>query len=277
MSDELKNSYHVAVPTAFYEDEALNVRATLDHILYLQTIGVRSFLVCGSTGEQHSLTLAEKISLLNEIENEDRIEIDVEIIFGLSSIRQKEAVALAKAVDSKEKISSILVGFSPYILPTQSEAVKYVEAISFACEKPMILYNNPKRTGFNLETASFLNIVETCRVIGLKEAGDENRILELKSVLPEDFYFYAGGENKLKEKVALGFNRLSSISGNLYPLEVKQWFESLCSGNDEAFYLESEINKIFEHSPLTYLKAQLSKKEHIQMGMPRSPLGNQSF
>ncbi len=58
---KLKELYHVAVPTAFDENEALNIQATLAHIHYLKEKWVNSVLVCGSTGEQHSLTLAEKL------------------------------------------------------------------------------------------------------------------------------------------------------------------------------------------------------------------------
>ncbi|MHC5229292.1 dihydrodipicolinate synthase family protein [Enterococcus sp. LJL99] len=274
MTTYLKNLYHVAVPTAFYENEELNVNATLDHIVYLQNSGLNSVLVCGSTGEQHSLTLEEKEQLLVGIEKEPRIKPELEIIFGIASIRQKEAVTLAKRTNSSTKISSILVGFPPYILPTQEEVIRYVEAISQVCQKPIILYNHPKRTGFNLELSSLLTLVKTCPIIGLKEAGDEKRIPEFKSKLPNDFLFYVGGEKKLKEKLDLGFNRLSSIAGNLYPLEVEKWFEDLRKGNNPDPQLEGEMDKLYENSPLVYLKEQLTKKEQIQMGLPRSPLGN---
>lgn len=61
MNFSLKSLYHVAILTDFHDAEELNVKATLDHIVYLQNIGIRSVLVYGSTGEQHSLTLEEKI------------------------------------------------------------------------------------------------------------------------------------------------------------------------------------------------------------------------
>ncbi len=63
----LNEDFQVAVPTAFYEDETLNLKATLQHIDYLATQGVQSVLVGGSTGEQHSLTLLEKLQLLDAL------------------------------------------------------------------------------------------------------------------------------------------------------------------------------------------------------------------
>lgn len=56
----LNHSLHVAVPTAFDHAERLDTKRTIAHILQLQKQGIKSVLVCGSTGEQHSLTLTEK-------------------------------------------------------------------------------------------------------------------------------------------------------------------------------------------------------------------------
>lgn len=58
----LNHSLHVAVPTPFDHAERLDTKRTIAHILQLQKQGIKSVLVCGSTGEQHSLTLTEKNS-----------------------------------------------------------------------------------------------------------------------------------------------------------------------------------------------------------------------
>ena len=64
---DLVNDYHIAVPTAFYDNEDLNTEATLQHIRNLYDQGVKSVMVCGTTGEQHSLSLAEKLQLLESL------------------------------------------------------------------------------------------------------------------------------------------------------------------------------------------------------------------
>lgn len=274
MDYDLEQMYHVAVPTVFDEAEELDVKATIQHIEYLQKEGIKAVLVCGSTGEQHSLSFAEKCLLLNAIEEANSLNNDLEILFGVASIRQKEAVKLAQLANKKVNIAGILVGFPPYIIPTQEEAVAYVTTIAAQYDKPIILYNNPKRTGFNLEFSSLLKLTELPNIIGLKEAGDEQRVPQLKAQIVKPFYFYAGGELNLSEKVHLGFNRLSSISGNLYPLAIKEWFNALLQGEKIDFHLENEIKQIFEGSPIAYLKKQITNKEGLCMGVPRKPLGN---
>ena len=275
---DLVNEYHIAVPTAFYDNEDLNTEATLQHIRNLYDQGVKSVMVCGTTGEQHSLTVAEKLQLLKSIDAATFLPDDLEIIFGVASIRQKEALQLAEKVNASAKINGVLLGFSPYILPSQKEARLYVEAIAKVIEKPIILYNNPRRTGFNPELATFAELIRLPNIIGIKDAGDSARIPELISVADKKIYVYAGGEIDLDKKIALGANRLSSMAGNLYPSEVEAYFTDLLRGRADKTKnagIEEKIHNVFADNPIIYIKNEITKHMQIDMGIARSPLGNQ--
>lgn len=275
---DLVNEYHIAVPTAFYDNEDLNTEATLQHIRNLYDQGVKSVMVCGTTGEQHSLTLAEKLQLLKSIDAATFLPDDLEIIFGVASIRQKEALQLAEKVNASAKINGVLLGFSPYILPSQKEARLYVEAIAKVIEKPIILYNNPRRTGFNPELDTFAELIRLPNIIGIKDAGDSARIPELISVADKKIYVYAGGEIDLDKKIALGANRLSSMAGNLYPSEVEAYFTDLLRGRADKTKnagIEEKIHNVFSDNPIIYIKNEITKHMQIDMGIARSPLGNQ--
>lgn len=56
-----------------------------------------------------------------------------------------------------------------------------------------------------------------------------------------DLYFYAGGEMDLEEKVLHGYNRLSSIAGNVLPTEISQWFQKMLT---EQIVSKQESEKI---------------------------------
>ena len=274
---DLVNEYHIAVPTAFYDNEDLNTEATLQHIRNLYDQGVKSVMVCGTTGEQHSLTLAEKLQLLKSIDAATFLPDDLEIIFGVASIRQKEALQLAEKVNASAKINGVLLGFSPYILPSQKEARLYVEAIAKVIEKPIILYNNPRRTWFNPELDTFAELIRLPNIIGIKDAGDSARIPELISVADKKIYVYAGGEIDLDKKIALGANRLSSMAGNLYPSEVEAYFTDLLRGRADKTKnagIEEKIHNVFADNPIIYIKNEITKHTQIDMGIARSPLGN---
>ncbi|MBS4201716.1 dihydrodipicolinate synthase family protein [Bacillus sp. FJAT-49732] len=267
---------HIAVPTAFFKDESLNVQGTIDHIKYLYSQGIKSVLVCGSTGEQHSLNLREKIDLLNAVLKEEELINNMEVLFGVSSIRQVEAVELAKAIRNT-KIAGILLGYPPYILPSQEEALGYSEKIIDLTNKPTILYNNPKRTGFDLSLDSIIYLSMKEFVIGIKEAGNKDKIKTLKNKIHSSFYYYAGGEIDLEDKVKIGFNRLSSISGNISPDETKKWFMKMLRNEPITEQENLDITNILQHvytgSPLVNLKRMINEKG-IEIGICRSPLGN---
>lgn len=274
---DLTNDFHIAVPTAFYENEDLNTEATLQHIMHLYDQGVKSVMICGTTGEQHSLSLAEKLQLLKSLDAESSLPDDLELLFGVASIRQKKALLLAEKVNASPKISGVLLGFPPYIMPSQNEAKLYVEAIATVVDKPIILYNNPRRTGFNLELDTFAELIRLPNIIGIKEAGDSARIPELISVAGKKIYVYAGGEIDLDKKIALGVTRLSSMAGNLYPTEVEAYFLDLLHGRLDKVKnagIEDRIRSVFEGNAIVHIKNKITKQTQIDMGVARAPLGN---
>ncbi|CAM4355883.1 dihydrodipicolinate synthase family protein [Lacicoccus alkaliphilus] len=273
----LKEKMHVAVPTAFDEDESLNIGKTIKHVKILYSRGIRSVMVSGTTGEQHSLSLEEKVSLLEAIENEPSLTEEMEIIMGVSAIRQKDAEELASRV-GESNISAMMLGYPPYIIPSQEEAVAYSEIIIEAAGKPVILYNNPGRTGFDLSAESIITLSRNTRVIGIKDPGDSDKMGILKEAIGDGFLYYAGGEVGLEDKITSGYNRLSSISGNLHPEEVKDWFRKLLSRDalteEESKAFNDIRNDVFSGNAILNIKQALTD-EYGATWVCRRPIGNQ--
>ncbi|WP_271400483.1 dihydrodipicolinate synthase family protein [Salinicoccus roseus] len=273
----LKENFHVAVPTAFFEDESLDIKGTMAHIRNLKGQGVKSVLVSGTTGEQHSLNLQEKLEMVEALESEGTLVDDMEIIFGVASIRQKEAEQLAKAV-GETKIAGVMLGYPPYIRPSQAEALTYSKRIIELAGKPVILYNNHGRTGFDLSAESIIELARQDAVIGIKDAGDRKKIEQVQEdVNGAKLYFYAGGEEDLREKTAYGYDRLSSIAGNVAPLEIRNWFESLRTGEDAGAGEEDRVKEImaqvYRGNAVVNLKRLLNQAD-ASMGRCRAPIGN---
>lgn len=266
---------HVAIPTAFYDNEELNTTRTIEFIKYLYKNGIESVLVCGTTGEQHSLSLDEKIELVNAL-NEDDIVNHMEIIFGVSSIRQKEAEKIAEAIN-QTNISGIMLGFPPYIKPSQNEAINYAKAIIAIADKETILYNNPSRTGFDLSTEATIELSSIINVIGIKDDGDNTKLTTLKKNIKKPFFYYAGGELGFKEKVDIGYNRLSSIVGNIYPVEITNWFKRILNKNDIAMneleIIEKQITESFKGNVIFNIKKAHNQKS-FHLGPCRTPIGH---
>lgn len=271
----LSADMHIAVPTAFFEDESLDVQGTINHIKHLHEQGVQSVLVSGTTGEQHSVSLDEKFALISTLENEENLLKDIEVIFGISSVRQKEAEQLAEKVKNT-KITAIMIGFPPYICPSQHEAVHYAKRLIKLSEKPVILYNNPGRTGFDLSVESILELSQIDSVIGIKDAGNKEKMDHIKEKIKKQFDFYAGGEIDLTEKISYGYNRLSSIAGNCYPDEIEKWFRQLVKKEFVTEDLQSSIDQImdeiYDGNAILNVKDNLNEQGST-VGVCRSPIG----
>jgi 4-hydroxy-tetrahydrodipicolinate synthase len=272
----LNEIFHIAVPTAFYDDETLNVEGTINHIKDLYQQGVRSVMVCGTTGEQHSLSLIEKLELLEAVDSNHELTKNMEIIFCVASVRQKEAEQLAKQI-SRTNITAIMIGYPPYIKPSQEEALKYTKSLVDLSGKYAILYNNPGRTGFDLEVDTINRLSKIKNIIGIKEAGEKSKIQQLNIDSNKPFFIYAGGEQGLEDSVRHGFNRLSSMAGNLAHVVIRNWFEVLLKNQNykenEFEQVKNVLKLVFSGTPLINIKKELNNRG-AKLGNCRNPIGN---
>src|SRR5690625_6978922 len=89
-------------------------------------------------------------------------------------------------------------------------------------------------------------------------------------------YFYAGGEVGIEEKVAYGYDRLSSIAGNVSPMEISQWFQKMLMkqkiSKQESEKIESVMEQVYQGNAIVNLKKVINRKG-IPLGICRSPIG----
>ena len=267
----LNEAIHVAVPTAFDKDENLDTIATIKHIQHLAEAGVRSVLLAGSTGEQHSMSTDEKIELAKAV-NKTSISHDLECLFGVSAVRQKDAENLLTALNELDSIKAILLGFPPYIRPCQKELLFYIRSLVNLSQKPVILYDNLARTGTGLDFKGWQEVLDLPQVIGVKNLSEKSWIAPLKARYPY-LHFYAGGEEELLSNIEAGCTRLSSVIGNLYPQQILEEVAPLLEGKSHCISsdLQDKIDQLSRHSSVPYLKEKIG-----QQGLAmycRAPLG----
>ncbi|MDZ5610841.1 dihydrodipicolinate synthase family protein [Bacillus pseudomycoides] len=259
---------NVAIPTPFHDNERLYLEGFKLIVEHLKNNGIESFLVSGTTGEQHSMTIDERLQIIDYF-NQQKFK-GVELLFGVSATRTSDAIKLIQAIE-KSIFDIILIGFPPYIQPTQQQAIFYVNELFKHTTKKVVLYNNPFRTGFDLRTES-LNILITqhSNLSGLKDEGDINRYKNTK--LPDDFILFSGGDINFIEKINNGCNGLSSMVGNVYPKEIKQAFNNLLMNRPVDHY---KIKQLIDE--VTYHQTIMNIKQHynnlgMKVGTCRAPI-----
>ena len=269
-------NFNVAIPTAFDPDESLNTGNTLKIMETLYERGVRSILVCGSTGEQHSLALDEKLQLLQALESA-RLPGDLQLLFGVAGIRMKEVLSLASAVSGTKSIAAIMLGFPPYLRLSQREALLYARHIIATAQKPVQLYNNPARTGFDLSVESTVSLAADPLVISLKEAGDISKIRKLRPAITKPFSYFMGGETDMITKLEAGFDAISSIGGNLIPEAIRDIITAWHAGDRQTAGKRNEaimaaLAPLYGADSLLPTLKMLLNEKGIPAGICRSPL-----
>lgn len=261
---------HVAVPTPFYPDEQLHVEGFASILAHLTAHGIDAMLICGSTGEQHSLTIEERIRIITYF-NEQAFP-NVELLFGVAAVRTADAVRLVQSVEASV-FSALLIGFPPYILPTQEQAVCYVEELLRHTTKPVVLYNNPPRTGFDLHTDALHELVTRYpqQIVGIKDVSDIRR--HYQAAWPASFLWFAPGDKALADRISQGCNALSSITANVYPAETKQAFTDLLAQRPvDLAELERRVQEINQGQAVVQVKKHYHKLG-LMHAVCRAPLG----
>lgn len=237
--------YSVAIITPFGEDDRIDEAGIDRMVQYYTDNQVPALLVSGSTGEQHSLSVEELVQLYRAVKRSAR---DVmELYAGAAAVRTRDAVRLASEAE-QAGFNAIMLGFPPYVRPNQREAVMYVEAVCAAVSLPIMLYNNPARTGFNLEPETLLTLVDRFpQITALKETGDPSQAQRIRSALGGEVQLFSGIDLTIADYFKKGYDGLTSVAGNLFPREMNAIVAHLAEGRPELAELElSRLRPVLE-------------------------------
>lgn len=214
--DRLFRGVAPALVTPFTADDEIDETAFRDLIETQIDGGVSGLVVLGTTGENPTITEEERHRLVDlAVETADG---RVPVIVGTGTNNTGESVAFSEAAIDAGADGLLLVG--PYYnKPSQNGFVAHVETIAEAADVPIILYNVPGRTSFNLEAETTLQLAEEVpQVVGVKEAsGDLEQIGDILLHRPDDFAVYSGDDEMTLPLLAMGGDGVVSVVSNALP------------------------------------------------------------
>jgi 4-hydroxy-tetrahydrodipicolinate synthase len=178
--------------------------------------GVSALVVLGTTGENPTITEDERRRIVDAAL--DAADGRVPVIVGTGTNNTDESVAFSKAAVDAGADGLLVVG--PYYnKPSQAGFAAHVETIATAAEAPIILYNVPGRTSFNIAPETALHLAEEVpHVAGIKEAsGDIEQIDDLLAHRPDGFGVYSGDDEMTLPLLAMGGDGAVSVISNALP------------------------------------------------------------
>jgi 4-hydroxy-tetrahydrodipicolinate synthase len=219
-----------ALVTSFHADGSLD-EPTLRALVRRQVKAGINFLVpCGTTGENPTLSPAEKRRLV-QIVLEERGKTPV--LAGAGGYNTSEAIEQAREFEHLG-VDGILSVTPYYNKPSQEGLVQHYKALAAAIKLPIILYNVPGRTGVNIEPATLRRLAAFENIIGVKEAsGNIGQMSQVIQQVPPEFIVLSGDDAITLPLCALGGRGVISVVSNEIPAEMTQLAQSAVAGDFE--------------------------------------------
>ena len=217
-----------AVTTQFRDDYSLDIEATQRVIEGLLRDGVSGLIVCGTVGENCSLSRAEKISVMSAAK--EVVRGRVPLIAGIAEFTTDFAIETAREA-RKVGVDGIMVMPALVYSSKPHETVAHYEGVAQATDLPIMVYNNPPiyRTDVTPEILTALAGSET--IVAFKDSsGDTRRFIDVRNRVGDRFVLFAGLDDVIVESVMVGAVGWVSGLSNAFPREGETLFRLALAG-----------------------------------------------
>lgn len=209
----------------------LDVEGLREVLNYLIDSGVYGVFVCGSQGEAYALSKEEKKRVIEV--TVDEVNGRTPVYAGTGDIATGSVIELTRyALDVGADAASIVTPF--FISPTQEELYRHYKAVAEAVDIPILLYNNPARTGVNLEAPTVRRLAQIDNIVGIKDSsGDLTLTAEYIYSCPKDFAVLGGRDSLILATLLYGGKGAIAATANIVPKLVVEIYESFVKGDFE--------------------------------------------
>ncbi|MDD5230778.1 MAG: dihydrodipicolinate synthase family protein, partial [Candidatus Marinimicrobia bacterium] len=157
-----------ALITPFTDEGEVDYEALRKLIHYQIEHGTDSLIVLGTTGEAPSILEPERAKIVEIAIREANHRIPVIIGTGSNCL---DSVLKYNRMAEEMNADGVLIVTPYYNKGTQESIFQYYRHIAERTRLPIIVYNVPTRTGFNLLPDTMFRIFKTCsNIVGIKEA-----------------------------------------------------------------------------------------------------------
>lgn len=214
---------------------------------------VNALVVLGTTGEAATITEEERREIIKFCVKE--VNGRIPLIVGSGSNCTATAVKFSREAEESDADGLLVV--TPYYNKCNDDGLyAHYSAVAKSTSLPIIVYNVPTRTGFNVKPIVYRKLAEIDNVVAIKEANccDE----QLRGVfdnVKDTLAVYCGSDDKFIDVLRRGGKGTISVASNIIPSEIVDYisgFENYCEigfYNEMVNVLQSDVNPI----PLKYM------------------------
>lgn len=217
-----------AVTTQFHQDQTLDLAGTARHLEALIASGISGVIMCGSLGENQTLTPEEKRAV---------IRCSIEVARGripvLSGVAESSTAAAVQYVQDVKGLGAAGV----MLMPAMSyrgdprESMTYLRTVARHGGLPIMIYNNPISYANDITPTLFAELADEPAFVALKESSaDPRRITELHNTIGGRYAVFTGVDDLMLEASILGIDGWVAGSGIGFPAENQKLWDLTRTG-----------------------------------------------
>ncbi len=264
----------IAVPID--ENEHLDEARLRKHVDFVIDGGVSGILAFGSNGEFYMQEEDEQEEILSVIM--DQVKGRVPVYMGVGEIRTKKCVRLAQ-MGLKHGVKAVSVLQPMFLKPSADELYTHFATIADSLDgTPMILYNNPGRTGYGIPQDVVERLAhEKENVIGMKDSSGDvtqteefvrrNRDVGFRVMCGKDTLIFAGLSVGAVGAVCCTANFLPELVCSIYD----KFMAGDLKGSLEAQFVLNPIRLQMDKSSFPVATKDLANILGHEVGKPYLP------
>ena len=233
-----------AMVTPLTSDGKVNEKGLRRLIDFLIDGGSHGLFVVGTTGEFYGLSPEEKKELFEITVDQTRGRVPV--YAGTGAITTREAILLTRYAE-EAKVDAVSVLTPMFISPTQNELIQHYTAIADSTGLPVLLYNNPPKTGVNLTAGTVAKLADVPNIVGIKDSsGDFTLSGEyIRLTRGKDFHVLMGRDTLIHAGLCYGGKGSIAACANVAPRLVADIYDKYMAGD-----IKGSLEAQFKLAPL---------------------------
>ena len=187
-----------------------------------------AIICCGTTGESSTLTVDERLSVIQFVV--ERVNGRVPVIAGTGGNNTEEVINNSKSAEAIG-VDGLLIVTPYYNKTSQAGLVRHFFTVADAVETPIIVYNVPSRTGLNIVPQTMVELCTHENIVGTKEAsGNIEQIVNIAALCPQ-CDIYSGNDDHVLPVLSIGGKGVISTIANIVPGEMHALCDAFFKGD----------------------------------------------
>jgi 4-hydroxy-tetrahydrodipicolinate synthase len=250
-----------AMVTPFDARGRVDEEAAVGLMHHLVDHGCDGIVVCGTTGEASTLSDDEHLGMIELAVSE--MHGRCTIVAGVGSNDTRHAVALTERATTIG--ADALLSVNPYYnKPSRRGIVRHYEEVNRATDRPILLYNIPQRTAYDMSNDLLAELAQLDNIVGVKQANAAN----LAKI--DGLQIYAGNDDLLVDVLDLGEPGGILVAAHLFGEEMRRMVDQ----PEHRHQIDESLKDVYRDmavAPLACSTKAALKLLGFEVGAPRLP------